>query len=60
MTRDRCNCYFLFWAIFCPQNKNFKKLKKKKRKEKKETLEISFYTCVPKIMIICYTIPEIW
>ena len=18
MARDRCNCYFLFWAIFCP------------------------------------------
>ena len=23
-------------------------------------LEISFYTSVPKIMIICYTVPEIW
>ena len=35
MARNRCNCYFSFWAIFCPftsqqpeNNKNFKKLKK--------------------------------
>ena len=28
---------------------------------KKKTLKISsFYTSVPKIMIICYTVPEIW
>ena len=20
MVRDRCNCYFSFWAIFCPFN----------------------------------------
>ena len=27
----------------------------------KKTLEISsFYTSAPKIMIICYTVPEIW
>ena len=51
MARDRCNCYFSFWAIFCPftpvtcpKNQNFKK--------KKKYLEISsFYTCVPKVMI---------
>ena len=35
MARDRCNCYFSFWAIFCPftpvtcpKNQNFKKKKK--------------------------------
>ena len=35
-THDRCNCYFSFWAFFCPftlltclENKNFKKMKKK-------------------------------
>ena len=59
--RDRCNCYFSFWAIispFTPQNENFKKKKKRKRKKH---LEIpSFYTSVPKIMIKSYTIPEIW
>ena len=37
-----------------PKNKNFQKMKKKK------SLDISsFYTSVPKIMIICYTVPEI-
>ena len=46
------------WAIFCPftpltaqRMKIFKKWKKH--------LEISFYTSVPKIMIIYYTVPEI-
>ena len=61
MAHDRCNCYFSFWAIFCPftaltclKNENFKKNEKQK-------MEISsFYTCVPKIMIICNTVPEIW
>ena len=32
MVRDRCNCYFSFWAIFCPfiplTTKNIKILKK--------------------------------
>ena len=33
-----------------PKNQNFE-----------DILEIlSFYTCVPKIMIICYTVPEMW
>ena len=49
--------YFgLFFARLPPNNpppKNFKKLKK--------GLKItSFYTIVPKIMIICYNAPEIW
>ena len=36
-----------------PKNENFKKIK--------TNLTISsFYTSVPKIMIICYTMPEIW
>ena len=29
-------------------------------KKKKKHLEISFYTSVPKIMIICYTVPVVW
>ena len=61
MASDRCNCYFLFWAILfplpppppppnSPKNKNIKKWWK--------YLEISpFYQ---KFMIICYTAPEIW
>ena len=33
----------------------------KKEYIKKKHLEISsFYTSVPKLMIICYTVPEIW
>ena len=57
---DRCNCYFSFGAIFCP----FTPLTAQKikiLKEWKKCLEISsFYNSVPKIMIICYTGPEIW
>ena len=29
MTRDGCNFYFSFWAIFLPKNQNLKKWKKK-------------------------------
>ena len=56
---DKCNNYFPFWAIFflfthlTAQQFFLKKWQK--------YLEISsFYTSVPKIMIICYTVPEIW
>ena len=59
MARDRCN-YFSFWTIFClftPLTARKMKIKKKRKK----LLEIlSFYTRVPKIMIIWYTVPEIW
>ena len=60
MERDRQN-FLSFWTIFFallpslfnnPKNQNFEKMKK--------GLEISsFYTNVPKLMIICYTVPEI-
>ena len=65
MARVGCNCYFSFWAIFSaftalhpspPNSSNFTKMKKKKKH-----LEVSsFTTSVPKIMIICYTVPEMW
>ena len=64
LLRDGCNCYFysgLFLALLPPQppnnpkNENLKKVKKEKKR-----LEISLYTSVPKAMIICYTVPEIW
>ena len=54
------------WVFFCPftpppntlKNENIKNEKKQKNKK---TLEISsFYTSLPKLMIICYTVPEIW
>ena len=46
--------YFLpFYPHNSPINENFPKMKKR--------IEISsFYTSVPKTMIICYTVPEIW
>ena len=50
------------WAISCPfnptnqKNQNFGKMKKKK----KHLGISSFYTSAPKIIIICYTILEIW
>ena len=60
MECDRYNCYFSYWAIFClftPITAQKKKLSKKWKKH----LEISsFYTSVTNIMIICYTVPQIW
>ena len=52
--------FLLFWTIFYPftslTTQNIKILKKIKKH-----LEISsFYTSVPKIMITCYTVTEIW
>ena len=48
-------CHFLaFYHTNKPQNQNF-------QKEKKNDLEMStFYTCLPKIMIIWCMLPEIW
>ena len=46
MTCDRCNCYFLFWAIFCPFNP-LTAQKIKILKNWKKRLEIlPFYRCV--------------
>ena len=59
MKHNRQN-FLSFWAIFSP----FTPLKYQKikiLKKRKKQLEIpSFYTSEPKIMIICYTAPEIW
>ena len=54
---DRIFCHFGPFFAFLPPEKpkyqNFENLKK--------CLEISLFdTSVPKIMIICYTVPEIW
>ena len=65
MVRDGCNCYFLFWAIFCPFTpltaRKKKILEKWKNSNNKSNLEIlPFYTSVLKIMVICYTFPKIY
>ena len=60
MVCDRCNCYFSFGAIFC----SFALLTAQKitifKKWKKHLEILSFYTCVPKIMIRWCIVPEIW
>ena len=59
MVHKRFN-YFSFWAIFYPFT-SLTAQKIKILKKWKKHLEISsFYTSVPKIMIICCTVPEIW
>ena len=52
MARDGCNCYFSLWTIFCPFTPiKTQKIKIKKNFKKRNEIT-SFYTCVPKIMII--------
>ena len=60
MERDRHN-FSSFWTIFLhfhppnnTENQNFEK------KRKKHQQILSFYDSIPKIMIIRYTVPEIW
>ena len=46
----------IVWSFTPSTNQKIKTLKKRKKR-----LEIpSFYISVPKILIICYTVPEIW
>ena len=59
MVRNRCNCYFSFWANFFPftsliaqKIKIFKKWKKR--------LEISSFYRYPSKIIRWCTVPEIW
>ena len=51
-----CNCYFSFWPIFSP----FTLLTAQKMKKKKHLEVSTLTTSVTKIMITCYTVPEIW
>ena len=60
MMQDRCNSYFLFWAIFYPFTPLTTQKIKIKKNEKKHMEISSFYTCVTKIMITWCTVPEIW
>ena len=60
MVRNGRNCYFSFLAIFCPFT-SLKTWKIKTSKKRKIHLKTSsFYSSVPKTMIIRNTIPEIW
>ena len=65
MTCEGCDCYFSFWTVFSPyppppphplaspnSSKNESFIKMKKPPE-------SIYTSAPKLIIICYTVPEI-
>ena len=55
--------FLSLYAFFCPFTSPppLNSPKKNIWKKWKKHLEISsFYTTVPKIMIICYTVPEIW
>ena len=53
------NC-FSFWVIFCPFTPLTTKKIKILKKTKKKPGDTSFYTSATKIMIICYTVLEIW
>ena len=53
--------YFeLFFLPFYPFAPNSPKNQNKKKMWEKNLDMSSFYTSVPKIMIVCYTVPEIW
>ena len=59
MVCDGCN-YFSFRPFFALSPPSQPKKSKFKKIEKKPLEILSFYTSVPKTMIICYTVPEIW
>ena len=53
--------YGIFFTLLPPQQLEKWKYQQQKMKTKKKRLEISsFYTSVPKVIIIGYTVPEIW
>ena len=52
--------FFSFWTIFCPFTPLTPQKIKILKKWKKRLKISSFYSCVPKIIIICVTVREIW
>ena len=60
MVHNEFNCYLSFWVIFCPFTSLTGQNIKIKKKIKKGLAIPSFYNSVPKIMIICYMVPQIW
>ena len=60
MARKGCKCYFSFWTIFCLFT-SATACKIIILEKWTKILEMSsFYNSVPKVMIICYTVPDIW
>ena len=59
MVCNGCN-YFSFWAIFCTFSPVTAQKNEILKKWKKDLEILSFYICVPEIMIRWCTIPEIW
>ena len=59
MKHNRQN-FLLFLTIFCTFTLITQKIRISKKWKKKHLEKSSFYTSVPKIMIICYTVPDIW
>ena len=55
MACDGCNCFLSFWAIFCTFTSITAWIMKISKKKKN-----ACNTSAPKIIIICYTVPEIW
>ena len=52
--------FFSFWTIFCPFTPLTPQKIKILKKWKKRLKISSFYSCVPKIIIICVNVREIW
>ena len=52
--------YLSFWVIFCSFTPLTTQKVKILKKWKKQLDISSFYTGIPNIMIVCYTVPEIW
>ena len=60
MARDKYDCCFLFWVILCPFTPLTARRVKVSKKWKKHLEISSFSTSVLKIIIVCYTVLEIW
>ena len=60
MVHDIWNCYFSFRTIFCPFTPLTARKMKISQKWKKRLEISSFYTSAPKLMIIVYTVLELW
>ena len=60
MAHDRCSFYYSLWAIFCPVTHLTAQKMKTSKKWNKHPEISPFNTKVPKIMTICFPVPEIW